>query len=87
MLTTVKLPKELHAALEKAARTHGLTKSEVLRAALRAELARLAGRRRPTPHDLGKDLFGKARSGRNDLSTVRARDLLAGRAGSRRGRA
>jgi hypothetical protein len=65
-----------------------LTKSEVLRAALRAELARLDARRRPTPHDLGKDLFGKARSGRSDLSTVRARDLLAGRAaGSRRGRA
>ena len=87
MLTTVKLPKELHAALEKAARAHGLTKSEVLRAALRAELARLDARRRPTPHELGKDLFGKARSGRSDLSTVRARDLLAGRTGPRRGRA
>ena len=87
MLTTVKLPKELHDALEKAARTHRLTKSEVLRTALRAELVRLAARRRPTPHELGKDLFGIAGSGRTDLSTVRARDLLTGRAGSRRGRA
>jgi len=77
MLTTVKLPKELHAALENAARMHGLSKSEVLRKALRSELTRLAGRRRLTPWELGKELFGKARSGRRDLSTIRARDLLA----------
>lgn len=77
MLTTVKLPRELHAELENAARAHGLTKSEVLRKALRSELARLAGRRRLTPWELGKDLFGRARSGRGDLSSVRARDLLA----------
>jgi len=87
MLTTVKLPKELHAALDRAARAHGLTKSEVVRAALRAEVARLARRRPPTPWELGKDLFGRAGSGRGDLSTLRARDLLAqgGRRKPRRG--
>jgi len=77
MLTTVKLPKDLHAALENAARAHGMTKSEVLRKALRSELSRLAGRRRLTPWELGKDLFGHARSGRRDLSSLRARDLIA----------
>jgi Arc/MetJ-type ribon-helix-helix transcriptional regulator len=85
MLTTVKLPRDLHEALEKAARSQRVTKSELLRAALRAELARLAARRRPTPYDLGKDLFGTARSGRSDLSRMRARDLLAGRPGPKRG--
>jgi len=77
MLTTVKLPKELHAELENAARAHGLTKSDVMRRALRSELARLAGRRRPTPWELGRELFGRARSGRGELSSLRARGLLA----------
>jgi RHH-type rel operon transcriptional repressor/antitoxin RelB len=86
MLTTVKLPRELYAALENAARTQGLTKSEVVRAALRSELARLARRRRPTPYDLGKDLFGKARSGRGDLSVLRARELLTSSAKPKRRR-
>jgi len=76
MLTTVKLPRELHAALESAARAYGLTKSDVMRRALRSELARLASRRRPTPWELGKDLFGRARSGRRDLSALRARQLM-----------
>ena len=79
VLTTVKLPKDLHTALENAARLHGLSKSEVLRKALRSELARLSGLQRPTPWELGKQLFGRARSGRSDLSTVRARHLLAAR--------
>lgn len=86
MLTTVKLPAELHAELENAARAHGLTKSDVMRKALRSELARLAGRRRQTPWQLGKDLFGQARSGRRDLSSLRARGLLAAAARRKRAR-
>ncbi len=76
MPTTVKLPRELHAALENAARAYGLTKSDVMRRALRSELARLANRRRLTAWELGKDLFGRARSGRRDLSALRARHLF-----------
>lgn len=76
MLTTVKLPKDMHAALEAVARARGITKSELLRSALKAELARIRKERKPTPYDLGKDLFGKSRSGRRDLSSLRARDLL-----------
>ena len=85
MLTTVKLPKELHAALENAARAHGQTKSDLMRSALRSELARLSGRRRRTPWELGKELFGRARSGRADLSSLRARGLLAPAARRKRG--
>ena len=77
MLTTVKLTKELHVALETAVRAHGLTKSEVVRSALRTELARLARMRRRTAYELGKDLFGRARSGRRDLSSLRARQIVA----------
>jgi len=76
MLTSVKLPRELHAALENAARAHGFTKRDVMRRALRSELARLANRRRLTAWELGKDLFGRARSGRSDLSALRARQLM-----------
>jgi Ribbon-helix-helix protein, copG family len=86
MLTTVKLPKELFTALETTARARGLTKSEIMRTALRSELARLKRRRSPTPYELGKELFGKARSGRGDLSALRARKILAARSKPKGGR-
>jgi Ribbon-helix-helix protein, copG family len=86
MLTTVKLPKELFTALETTARARGLTKSEIMRTALRSELARLKQQRSPTPYELGKELFGKARSGRGDLSTLRARKFLAARTKPKDGR-
>jgi len=86
MLTTVKLPKELFTDFETTARARGLTKSEIMRTALRSELARLKRRRSPTPYELGKELFGKARSGRGDLSTLRARKILVTRAKPKVGR-
>jgi hypothetical protein len=77
MLNTVKLPESLQSDLESAARREGLTKSAFIRRALSTEIARAKAEIGPTPYELGEDLFGKARSGRRDLSSTRARDLLA----------
>ena len=77
MLTSVKLPAELRAELEAAARRMGLTKSAFIRRALSAEIAHARAEIGPTPYELGRDLFGKARSGRPNLSATRARSLIA----------
>lgn len=77
MLTSVKLPDELRAELETAARRLGLTKSAFIRRALSAEIAHARVEAGPTPYELGKDLFGKARSGGRNLSATRARNLIA----------
>ena len=77
MLTSVKLPADLRAELETAARRLGLTKSAFIRRALSAEIAHARAEAGPTPYELGRDLFGKACSGRPNLSATRARDLIA----------
>ena len=77
MLTSVKLPDALRAELETTARRLGLTKSAFIRRALSAEIAHARAETGPTPYDLGRDLFGKARSGRPNLSATRARSLIA----------
>ncbi len=77
MLTSVKLPAELRAELETAARRLGLTKSAFIRRALSTEIAHAKAEVGPTPYELGSDLFGKARSGRPNLSATRARNLIA----------
>ena len=77
MLTSVKLPAELRAELETAAARMGLTKSAFIRRALSAEIAHARAELGPTPYQLGTDLFGKARSGRANLSATRARSLIA----------
>jgi len=77
MLMSVKLPDELRAELETAARRLDLTKSAFIRRALAAEIARASAEAGPTPYELGSDLFGKARSGRRNLSATRARELIA----------
>ncbi len=77
MLTSVKLPTEMRAELETAAKRLGLTKSAFIRRALAAEIAHARAEAGPTPFELGTDLFGKARSGRRNVSATRARDLIA----------
>lgn len=44
---------------------------------------RLACRRRLTSRELGKELFGRARSGRSDLSSLRVRELAGAARGKR----
>jgi Ribbon-helix-helix protein, copG family len=75
MLTSVKLPDELRAELETAARRLGLAKSAFIRRALSAEIAHARAEAGPTPYEFGRDLFGKTRS--RNLSATRARKLIA----------
>jgi Ribbon-helix-helix protein, copG family len=77
MFNTVKLPADLQADLDATARREGVTKSAIIRRALVAEIARSIAAATPTPYELGKDLFGKARSGRRNLSSTRPRDFIA----------
>lgn len=78
-MLTVKMDAELERELEAAARSAGLTKSEFVRRGLHEAIARAKKRGKPTPWELGHDLFGKASSGRDNLSRTRARDLIATR--------
>ena len=78
-MLTVKMDAELERELAAAARAAGLTKSEFVRRGLHDALARVRKRAKPTPWDLGKDLFGKVSSGNPDLSRTRARDIIRAR--------
>lgn len=66
MTLTVKLDPELEAALERRCAAEGATKSALVQAALRVYLTQDR-----SPYELGKDLFGRHASGRDDLSTRR----------------
>ena len=78
-MLTVKMEAELERELAAAARAAGLTKSEFVRRGLRDAIARVRKSAKPTPWDLGKDLFGKVSSGIPDLARKRARDIISAR--------
>ena len=78
-MLTVKMEAELERELAAAARAAGLTKSEFVRRGLRDAIARVRKSAKPTPWDLGKDLFGKVSSGIPDLARTRARDIIRAR--------
>ena len=67
MTITVRLSEELTSKLELAAQSDGVSKSEIVRRSVEAYL-----RQRPSTAEIawevGKDLFGKSRSGRSDVS-------------------
>jgi plasmid stability protein len=70
MTVTIRLPDELKAKLRHRLAAHGVTLSEFVREAIVEKLDReTAGT--PSTYELGKDLFGKHGSGRDDLSTNR----------------
>jgi len=65
-MTCIRLSPELEEKLEQMAKNQHRTKSEIIKRALEDYLDRQE--RAPTAYDLGKDLFGRYGSGRNDLS-------------------
>lgn len=67
MAISLRIPKRLEQALDRAARQAGVSKSEYLRQCLEQRLA--ADVSRPSAYELGKDLFGGDPSGRTDLAT------------------
>lgn len=76
-MMTLRIDEDLEKKIERASVNLGISKSELLR---RSVQEFIAGMSKPDPWDVGKDLFGKYRSGRRDLSTNRKtiiRDLLS----------
>jgi hypothetical protein len=65
-MLTLRLERELHAALERAAAAAGVSKSALARKCLTEYLARLNSHN--NAWELGKDVFGRRGSGRQDLS-------------------
>lgn len=76
-MMTLRIDEDLEKKIERASVNLGISKSELLRRSVQEFIARMS---KPDPWDVGKDLFGKYRSGRHDLSTNRKtiiRDLLS----------
>ena len=76
-MMTLRIDEDLEQKIAHASVNLGISKSELLR---RSVQEFIAGMTKPDPWDVGKDLFGKYRSGRHDLSMNRKtiiRDLLS----------
>jgi Arc/MetJ-type ribon-helix-helix transcriptional regulator len=71
---TVRLPEELEAHLRARLDAQGVGLSDFVREAIGDKLER-EPEQRPSAYDLGKDVFGKYGSGRDDLSTGRKQTL------------
>jgi hypothetical protein len=70
MTITVRLPESLESELRVRLDAQGVGLSEFVRAAIAEKLARESAGH-STAYELGKSLFGRHGSGRNDLSTNR----------------
>ena len=70
MTITVRLPEELEAELRTRLDAQGLGLSDFVRTAIAEKLDREAAGQ-PSVYKLGKNVFGKHGSGRDDLSTNR----------------
>lgn len=66
-MASFRLPRELEEKLASVCAREGVTKSEMIREALKEYLARRENSE--SPYELGKDLFGKYGSGVGNLST------------------
>ena len=71
---TCKLPENLDAELETAAREEGLSKSQVVRKALEDRIRRNRAKRSPRAFDLVKDLSGSVKGPADLLTNPRCMD-------------
>jgi len=71
-MITLRLDSKLEQLIENTAKHLGMTKSELIRRSIREYLNKVPPQ---TPWDLGKDLFGKYASGKNNLS-VKRKEIL-----------
>lgn len=70
MTITIRLPEKLEADLRARLDAQGVGVSDFVREAIAEKLEREPAKK-PSAYDLGKHLFGKHGSGRDDLSTNR----------------
>lgn len=69
MSLSIRLDKTLEESLRRRLQVDGISLSDFIREAIRDKLSREDAK--PSPYDLGKQLFGRYGSGRDDLSTNR----------------
>jgi Arc/MetJ-type ribon-helix-helix transcriptional regulator len=67
-MMTVRLDNGLEQRIEEMSESLGISKSELIRRSVQQFIESVS---KPTPWEAGKELFGKFRSGRSDLSTNR----------------
>jgi len=67
-MMTLRIDEDLENKIERASETLGISKSELLR---RSVQEFIAGISKPDPWEVGKEVFGKFRSGRSDRSVNR----------------
>ena len=72
-MITIRLKPELEKMLEVTAKRFGMTKSELVRQSIEEYLKKIEAK--PSPWELGKDLFGKYSSGKGNLSKDRKKFL------------
>lgn len=73
-MITLRLDSTLEQSVQQAAKTLGITKSELIRESIADYLAKL---KTPSPWKLGEDLFGNYSSGQGNLSADRKSLLKA----------
>ncbi len=81
-MLAVRLPEEIERKIEEEARFRKSTKTQIVKEALEMYFQKEAIR--PTAFELGKDLFGKYGSGRDDNSICykkRVKEKIAGKIG------
>jgi len=69
MTISIRLDKSIEEALRQRLQLSGIPLSEFVREAIREKLDKEVGK--PSPYELGKHLFGRYGSGRDDLSINR----------------
>lgn len=80
-MVTLRLDPQLEQSIDNAAKSLGLTKSELIRKSITEYLGKL---KQPVAWEAGKDLFGKYSSGLADLS-VKRKELAKNKIKAKRG--
>jgi len=69
-MLTVRLPDNLEHLLNVVSQTEQKTKTQIIKEALQAYIVDFQSKKKQTPYELGKDLFGTCGSGDGSLSTT-----------------
>jgi len=69
-MIAVRLPKELEEELNRLSKKHNLTKTDIVKEALKIFFQAEKNKAQKTPYELGEALFGKYASGQENLSVT-----------------
>jgi RHH-type rel operon transcriptional repressor/antitoxin RelB len=74
-MLAVRLSEDLEKKIERAAEYRQTTKTEIVKEALQHYFKQHASYNKPTPYELGQNLFGKYSSGKSDKSETYKKSL------------